>query len=261
MGEGLIFSFGSTNIAINVTNHTRLLALLSQKLCDHDGFALATLNLDHVTKLNDSDAYRRAYSTHDIVVADGNPIVWLSRIAGRPVDRITGADLIKPLSRIAEQTKVKVALVGGTQASLDKAAAGLVQDFPSLEIVLKISPSYPFDIHSSEADQIYEALKESGAGLCFLALGAPKQELFAARGRFFAPGVGFVSVGAGLDFIAKTQTRAPKWIRQLAMEWAWRLCSDPVRLAPRYLKCAVVLPRQLLAALRLRKQQAPVLAE
>ena len=76
----------------------------------------------------------------------------------------------------------------------------------------------------------------------FLALGAPKQEILAARGLTLQPALGFVSIGAGLDFIAGAQTRAPLWVRRIAMEWAWRMASHPRRLARRYLDCAAILP-------------------
>jgi UDP-N-acetyl-D-mannosaminuronic acid transferase (WecB/TagA/CpsF family) len=66
--------------------------------------------------------------------------------------------------------------------------------------------------------------------------------------------VGFASVGAGLDFIAGHQTRAPEWWRRFALEWLWRTVSSPRRLLPRYAACAAILPGQVLAALRLRRQ-------
>jgi exopolysaccharide biosynthesis WecB/TagA/CpsF family protein len=86
-----------------------------------------------------------------------------------------------------------------------------------------------------------------------LALGAPKQEMLAARGRELAPSVGFVSVGAGLDFLAGTQHRAPKWVQAIAMEWLWRLISSPARLVGRYARCFAILPALMRDALALRK--------
>jgi exopolysaccharide biosynthesis WecB/TagA/CpsF family protein len=90
--------------------------------------------------------------------------------------------------------------------------------------------------------EVIEALEASGARLCFLALGAPKQEIFAARAHAELPHMGFVSIGAGLDFIAGHQRRAPLWVRRIAMEWLWRLLSDPRRMALRYMRCALILP-------------------
>ena len=93
----------------------------------------------------------------------------------------------------------------------------------------------------------------SGARLCILARGAPKQEMFAARGTERLPG--FVSIGAGLDFIAGTQRRAPRWVRQIAVEWFWRMACDPRRLALRYWSCVLILPELVLAALREKPQR------
>jgi UDP-N-acetyl-D-mannosaminuronic acid transferase (WecB/TagA/CpsF family) len=76
--------------------------------------------------------------------------------------------------------------------------------------------------------------------------------MFAAKGRELAPSVGFASIGAGLDFIAGTQTRAPAWARKLALEWLWRALSSPRRLIPRYAACIAILPAQVVAAIRLR---------
>ncbi|WP_197470813.1 WecB/TagA/CpsF family glycosyltransferase, partial [Sulfitobacter sp. HI0054] len=77
-------------------------------------------------------------------------------------------------------------------------------------------------------------------------------EILAARGRDIAPGVGFASIGAGLDFLAGRQRRAPKWMRMLALEWLWRAMQSPQRLVPRYARCFAILPRLTLAAWRAR---------
>ncbi len=84
-----------------------------------EGFALATLNLDHLVKLRASGAFRRAYGAQDLVVADGNPIVWLSRLAGRKVELVPGgSDMVLPLAEVAADEGVRVALVGSTEESL-----------------------------------------------------------------------------------------------------------------------------------------------
>ena len=93
----------------------------------------------------------------------------------------------------------------------------------------------------------------SGAGLCLLALGAPKQEIFAAHAAARLPRTGFMSIGAGLDFLAGTQTRAPAWMRRLAAEWLWRLAGSPRRMAGRYARCFAILPGEAARALRARR--------
>ena len=219
---------------------------------DGNGFALATLNLDHIVKMRRSPDFVDAYCRQDLVVADGNPIVWLSRLAGDPVDLIPGSELVVPLCELAVAKGVPVALVGSTHEALTKAGAALQHAVPGLNLVMRHAPSGVFDPTGAEAGTILADLNASGARLCFLALGAPKQEVFAARGRRDAPTIGFASIGAGLDFLSGDQTRAPVWVRAIAMEWLWRMIESPGRMVPRYAACFVVLPGQVLAALRKR---------
>lgn len=216
------------------------------------GFAVATVNLDHVVKLRRDQAFRNAYARHSHVVADGNPIVWVNRIAGRNVSLITGADLVDPLVALAAQLSLPIAFIGSSEETLNLATKQLTTLYPGLQVVAHIAPSYDFDPYGNEGNICLEQLEKSGARLCFVALGAPKQEVFAMRGRDRLPQCGFVSVGAGLDFIAKTQRRAPKWVRRIAMEWLWRLAGDRKRLARRYRDSALVLPGLVIGALRER---------
>lgn len=246
------FRFGPTVITVNIGSTAALLSTVRARFAAGRGFALATINLDHLVKLARSDAFRAAYAAQDLVVADGNPVVWLSRLARRPVHLVPGSDLVKPLAQLAAEAGVGVALVGSTDAALLAAANLLQHDIPTLQITARIAPAMGFDPTGAEATRILAELSARGTGLCLIALGAPKQEIFAARGREFAPQIGFASIGAGLDFIAGTQTRAPVWARKLALEWLWRALTSPRRLIPRYAACAAILPAQILAAIRLR---------
>ncbi len=246
------FRFSDSEVVVNIADKAALLSAVEARLAAKQGFALATINLDHLVKLRNSAAFRHDYAAQDLVVADGNPIVWLSYLAHRPVSLVPGSDLVEPLARVAAKTNASVAMVGSTQDALDAAAQHLMQSNPGLNIVLCHAPAMGFDPTGPQAAQIFETLARLGVGLCFVALGAPKQEAFAALGRKLAPSVGFASVGAGLDFIAGSQTRAPGWVRQIAMEWAWRALTSPNRLIPRYAACVAILPQQVFAALRLR---------
>ncbi|GAB4306418.1 MAG: hypothetical protein Kow0058_18850 [Roseovarius sp.] len=179
-------------------------------------------------------------------------MVALSRLAGRPVALLPGADLVRPLARLAAEAGVGVALVGSDAPTLARAGAVLAAETPGLEIVWRHAPPMGFDPDGREAQAVLEELRARGVGLCFLALGAPRQERLAARGRKLAPQVGFASIGAGLDFIAGRQRRAPRWVRRMAMEWLWRALGDLPRLGPRYARCLAILPGLTVAALRLR---------
>lgn len=247
------FRFGQTTLRVNIPDRATLLAAVERRLAAGQGFALATINLDHLVKLHRESAFRAAYARHDLVVADGNPIVWLSRLAGRPVALVPGSDLVLPLAQLAGRMDAPVALVGSTPSALEGAACHLQSAVPGLKIAATISPPMGFDPTGPQAASLLAEVAASGARLCLLALGAPKQELLAALGRDLAPDVGFVSVGAGLDFLSGQQVRAPAWVRAIAMEWAWRMALSPRRLIPRYAACAAILPGELRRAIAQRR--------
>lgn len=246
------FRIHDRTLRIAPTARAALLAEVSDRLRAGRGFALATLNLDHLEKLRRDPAFLDAYAGHDLVVADGNPVVWLSRLAKVPVELMPGADLIEPLARIAAETGTPLALVGSTEDALARAEEGLRARVPGVKIVARIAPPMGFAPLGDYGTDVIKALEASGAGLCFLALGAPKQEVFAARAHAALPHLGFASIGAGLDFIAGRQRRAPLWMRRIAMEWLWRLLTDPRRMTLRYMRCSLILPGLVLRAWQYR---------
>lgn len=205
-------------------------------------FTVFTLNLDHLVKLRTDAAFRRAYAQASLVCADGAPIVWLARRQGATLERTTGADLVVPLARAAAAARLGVFLLGTTDEVLGLAGRRLnaICD-GSLDICGTLSPSAGFDPHGPEADAALETVRRSGARICLVALGAPKQEVLAARAATLGIPVTFVCVGAALDFLAGKQTRAPEWMQRRGLEWLWRLSTNPARLAARYARCALVL--------------------
>lgn len=225
------------------------LAEASQRICDEieegTSFSVFTINLDHVVKLRNDPAFRVAYGRARVVLADGFPIVLSGRLQGRDVTRTAGSDLIVPLCREAGKRAIPVLLFGSTPASLAGAADALKAAVPDLEIAGAQSPALGFDPLANAAAGDIEFIRNSGARICFLALGAPKQEIFADRCAREIEGVCFVCIGAGLDFLTGHQKRAPKAFRATGLEWLWRMLLNPRRLAKRYAECLIVLPSVL----------------
>ncbi len=239
-------------ISVNVPDRAACLAMIEESLLAQKGFSIATLNLDHIVKIRNSAEFRNAYSSHTHVTADGNPIVWLAKLAGQDISLVPGSELIDPIAEVAARNSASIAFLGSTEASLEAAAAALVDKYPSLNVVAKLAPPMGFDPTGEQADTMIRELKASGARICFLALGAPKQEVFATYATAQLPQLGFVSIGAGLDFISGEQVRAPKIVRKLALEWLWRMLQHPRRLGKRYLLCIRILPHLLWSAARAR---------
>lgn len=243
---------GQDTVTVTAPHKQALLADIERRMLAGQGFSIATLNLDHVVKLQSSGAFLEAYLQQTHVTADGNPIVWLSRLSGHDVSLTPGSELIEPVAAIAQLHDLPIALVGSTTEALAGAAAALETRYPGLRIVARISPPMGFDPDGAGADALIDELGQSGARLCFLALGAPKQEILAARAFARLPQVGFLSIGAGLDFLSGHQTRAPRLVRRFAAEWLWRLLGNPRRLGGRYAASIAILPRLTLRAVKTR---------
>ena len=128
-------------VTVTVPTRAELLRDLDNHLATGRGFSLATLNLDHVTKLRTNVHFLDAYLSHTHVTADGNPIVWLSRVAGQPVELLPGSELIVPVAELAAKRGVPIALFGSTQDSLDAAALELDRRIKGLKVAAAIRSS------------------------------------------------------------------------------------------------------------------------
>jgi exopolysaccharide biosynthesis WecB/TagA/CpsF family protein len=235
--DGLVEIDGQVITTRNLSDSVEAIV---RRLTEMRSFLVCTLNLDHLVKLRSDSRFRDAYAKAEIVMPDGFPIVTFARMEGVSLERATGSDLILPLCREAAALGYPVYLFGSTFETLCTAGRKLSAAIPGLEIAGVYAPPAPFDVESAVADEAIAVIGQSGARICLVALGAPRQELFSARAVDATTGIAFLGTGASLDFIAGTQTRCPPLFRKLNLEWAWRAASDPRRLLPRYAACAAL---------------------
>jgi exopolysaccharide biosynthesis WecB/TagA/CpsF family protein len=234
---------------INIANQGQAITAITDAAARGESFSVCTLNLDHLDKLKRDARFQQAYATARFVTADGAPVAFLASLQGHQIERTTGADLVIPLACAAATRGLPIYLFGTRPQVLTGASKVLASHAGrGLEIVGSASPAHNFNPEGPEADEALDAIAKSGARLCFVALGAPKQEIFAARGVARGVRCGFVSIGAGLDFLVGEQVRAPVFMRRVGLEWFWRLVSDPTRMARRYGRCAIVLAEIALVA-------------
>ncbi|MFI6599044.1 WecB/TagA/CpsF family glycosyltransferase [Nonomuraea sp. NPDC050536] len=172
----------------------------------------------------------------EIVVADGMPLVWASRLAGTPLpERVTGADLIWSLSELAALRGWPIYLLGGPPGVAARAAGQLVERHPRLVVCGVDAPPYGFDASDGGREEVRRKVVGAGPRLVFVGLGFPRQDRLIAELRRDLPDAWFVGCGAAIAFAAGTVPRAPRWMRRTGLEWAFRLVSEPGRLARRYL--------------------------
>lgn len=224
-------------ITVNVDGQATAIDRIVERVRAGLGFCFYTLNLDHLSSLPRNAEFRAAYRAAELVSADGWPIVWLMGRQGVDVVRTTGSDLIEPICAAAAREGFGVYFVGPGEASQTMAIATLRARHDGLKVLGAECPALSDGAGGDALAQLASRILGSGAKLCFLSLGSPKQELIAYRLRALCPGVGFIGVGAGMDFLSGLAVRAPVRMQRWRMEWLWRLANHPGRLAPRYWRC------------------------
>jgi len=226
-------------ITPNIDSEKSAVAKIVERLSAGRGFCFFTLNLDHLYKLQSDPQFAAAYRSADFVSADGWPIAWLARRRGVSVERTTGSDLIDPICAAAASKGFSVYVVGPGARSRRVAMSVLARRHRGLRFAGSESPTLPEWADDAALAALAARIRESGAQMCLLSLGSPKQELLAWRLRSLCPQVGFIGVGAGMDFVSGHAMRAPSTLRRCNLEWMWRLLCHPGRLGPRYWRCGV----------------------
>ena len=173
----------------------------------------------------------------EFVIADGMPLVWLSRLIGTPLpERVTGADMVPLIAERAARDHVKLYFLGGAEEYTRKAAEILTERYPGLEIVGIDTPFVKLDApDAAEQDrEICRKINESGASILLVGFGNPKQEIWAERNRANLKCGIAVGIGGTFNFIAGAVKRAPDWMRHSGTEWIFRIVQEPGRLWKRY---------------------------
>lgn len=177
---------------------------------------------------------RGQIDTFDINACDGQPVRWAMNFFHKAKldQRVYGPEAMAAVCQRAAIEDVGIYLYGGSPKVIETLTAQLPSRYPGLKIVGATSP--PFRALSPEEDQqAIDAINASGAGVVFLGLGCPKQDLFAYEHRKTIQAVQ-MCVGAAFDFHAGMLQMAPPWMQKRGLEWLYRLYKEPRRLWKRY---------------------------
>jgi N-acetylglucosaminyldiphosphoundecaprenol N-acetyl-beta-D-mannosaminyltransferase len=229
-------------IAIDCQTEAEVVAYVRESLDRGVGGRIVTPNIDILRLARRDPALRAQLAGADLVVADGAPLVWASRLAGRPVpERVTGASLVWSLAAGLAADGRSLYLLGGAPGGFGRAegahraVVALTSKYPNLRIAGYGSPRFGFDRYPAVRDSICRDVVEAKPDLVYVGLGFPKQEWLAHRLAGELPGAWLLGCGTAINFIAGDQRRAPAWMRRSGLEWTHRLVKEPRRLATRYL--------------------------
>ena len=190
------------------------------------------VNVDKLVKASRDEDLRRIINECDLVNVDGMPVVWASRVLGKPLkERVAGIDLFEALMRRAAQKGWRVFLLGARQDVVREVATMYARRYPGL-VLAGVRDGY-WQGEDAEA-QVVRQVRESRADLLFVAISSPKKEqflgLYQAEMRIpFAMGV-----GGSFDVAIGRVKRAPAWMQMAGLEWFYRFLQEPRRMFRRY---------------------------
>ncbi|MFG2793126.1 WecB/TagA/CpsF family glycosyltransferase [Streptomyces sp. NPDC048419] len=192
---------------------------------------IGVVNAAKLVNMRRDDRLAKAVSGCDLVLADGQAVVWAGRILRAPLpERVAGIDLFLRLLAEAETTGIPVYFLGAKQEVLDQMLLKVADRFPGL----KVAGSRNGYFADSEQQEIADGIARSGAQMLFLGMTSPKKEIFTAAYGTRTGARVVHGVGGSFDILAGVTKRAPASWQRWGMEWLYRAVQEPRRLGRRY---------------------------
>lgn len=201
---------------------------------DKEPASVVFLNTDVVLRSEKDDVLRKMIGCAEYVLADGMPLIWISKLFRRPLpEKVSGSDFVPLLCRRAAEEGVSVFFVGGSETALEKACARLREQCPGLRVD-GCSPPWGFEQDPGQVETVCQAVRRAAPDILIVCLGCPKQERFVYECRERCGATVSVCAGATVNFLAGTVKRCPAWMSQVGLEWFYRFTQEPKRLFRRY---------------------------
>jgi len=196
---------------------------------------IVTPNIDHIVKLEKDEEFRGVYNDADLILTDGMPLIWISKLLGNPIkEKVSGSDLFPKVCELAAKKGYSIFLLGAAEGVAKKAAQNLSNRYNGLKICGTHSPSYGFEKDEKEVSDIIAMVRKSKPDILAVGLGAPKQEKFIYKYKEKLNVPISLAIGASIDFEAGNVKRAPRWMQKSGLEWFYRFLKEPKRMFKRY---------------------------
>ena len=220
-------------VDISVVNFESAQKYLFEKFDLARGKYICAANVHTTVTAHEDEKYREVQNSSFMTLPDGKPLSVVGKKRGKSsMGRVTGPDFLEEVLRKTEKTEMKHYFYGTTQKNLDSFISVVKQTYPQLKIA-GVEPSVFRPLSEQEEDELLERINKSGADFVWIALGAPRQEIFCNKlsGRSNAV---WVAVGGALNVISGVIPRAPQWMQDHGLEWFYRFIKEPKRLFKRY---------------------------
>ncbi len=201
---------------------------------------VVTPNIDHLMRLQKDPEFHRLYAQADYRVCDSRIIFMLCKLfypKRHLKEQITGSDLFPAFCDYHKKnTDIKIFLLGGSEESVKIATHNINTNNGRNIVCDYYSPPFGFEQSSAENEKIIQRINQSGACVLAVGVGSPKQEnwIFKHKDQLTNIKIHF-AIGATIEFQSGSLKRSPQWMTKMGLEWLYRLCQEPRRLAKRYL--------------------------
>jgi len=218
-------------VPISLVNQANIMSLVQDLLLRKPQVFIATPNPEHIMLAQNDKSFMGVLQHTDLNIPDGIGIVWAIKRKLKmenersEIDRVTGIDLMYKLCLYAYKCQMRIGLLGGVDGVAKKATQNLIKQFPSIDII-----TFPYYEYGQKDNKIVQEINDSKVQMLFVALGAPKQELFISK---YLQNMSTVriamGVGGAFDVFAGKLKRPPLWAQDLGLEWLFRLLQEPWR--------------------------------
>lgn len=223
------------NTYINNVTMSETIAAIEQMITVEKKSYVVAINVDVVMKIENDSYLKEVIDSADMVLVDGKPLVWISKIHGKPLKaKISGSDLVPLLCEVAAEKGYKIFIIGGKDGIAEQAKAKLKNRLPKIKIVGTYAPPFGFEKNKSELNKINQMISEVHPDLLIACFGCPKQEKWIYENIEKYDAKVSVCAGATVDFLAGCKKRAPRWMSNCGLEWLYRFLQEPRRLFKRY---------------------------
>ncbi len=226
----VLMNAGYTNVSA-----TELLELAMEDVKKRQKSSIVFLNVDVVMKIEKDRELARIVGQTEYVMADGMPLIWISRLFGKPLkEKVSGSDFIPLLCESAVREGKSIFLAGGAENVAETAAQKLNEKYAGIRIAGTYFPPFGFEKKTEEIRKMNAEIQKAVPDILIVCLGCPKQEKYVYENREQLGVPLSICAGAAIDFIAGNVKRCPAWMSQCGLEWFYRFLKEPRRLFKRY---------------------------
>lgn len=220
------------DVPITATNMTDVLSFIEENIDGIKGEYICVSNAHTTVMAHDDPEYYRVQTESLMSLPDGKPLSIVGRKNIPTMDRVTGPDLMREIFKVSEGHGYRHFFYGNTSEGLSALVNELEQDYPYLN-VCGYEPSVFRPLSSEEELELVERINLTNPDFVWVALGAPRQEIFCHKMRGRINGL-MIGVGGAFNILARITPEAPVWMQNLSLEWLYRLIQEPKRLFKRY---------------------------